>query len=154
MNNSDKTQHFMVITVLSFGLFLIIALALVVAPAISCHATEEGPFVPWDFSKNTKEDKACKRKASSVLGSLLIQSVEAYQRYISPVKASSCPMYPSCSAYSIEAIRKHGALTGFVMTADRLIHENNEMDNAPLIMRESTLKYFDPVGDNDFWWYK
>ena len=135
----------------SFGLFLIIALVLIVAPIIPCHAIEGGPFVPWDFNKNTKEDKARNKEVLSVSVSLLIKSVEAYQRYISPVKAGSCPMYPSCSTYSIEAIRKHGAFVGLVMTADRLIHENNEMDYAPLIMRGGALKYFDPVSNNDFW---
>ena len=154
VNLSDKAHHLVGIPAFSFGVFLIIALVLAVAPIIACHAMEEGPFVPWDFNKNTKEDIARNEEVPSVLGSLLIQSVKTYQRYISPVKAGSCPMYPSCSAYSIEAIRKHGALIGFAMTADRLIHENNEMDDAPLIMKGGALKYFDPVSNNDFWWYK
>lgn len=63
-------------------------------------------------------------------------------------------MHPSCSAYSIESIRKHGAIMGFVMTSDRLLHESNEMDHAPLIQKDGLLKYFDPVESNDFWWYK
>lgn len=154
MNLSDKAHHLFGIPASSFVAFLIIFLVLFAAPVIPCHAIEEDPFVPWDFNKNTKVDEARNEEVPSVLGYLLIQSVKVYQRYISPVKAGSCPMYPSCSAYSIEAIKKHGALVGFVMTADRLIHENNEMDDAPLIMKGGALKYFDPVSNNDFWWYK
>lgn len=154
MNLSDKAHHLVGIPPSSFGVFLIIALVLVVAPIIPCYAIEEGLFVPWDFNENTKKDEARNEEVPSVFGSLLIHSVKAYQRYISPIKAGSCPMYPSCSEYSIEAIRKHGALVGFAMTADRLIHENNEMDDAPLIMKGGALKYFDSVSNNDFWWYK
>ena len=40
------------------------------------------------------------------------------------------------------------------MTADRLIHEMNEMDLAPLIDGEGGTGFYDPVENNDFWWYK
>ena len=40
------------------------------------------------------------------------------------------------------------------MTCDRLLHEPDEMNLAPLIiMRGKTLAY-DPVHSNDQWWYK
>jgi len=39
------------------------------------------------------------------------------------------------------------------MTADRLIHESNEMDYAPIINKGNKLRYLDPVSNNDFWWY-
>jgi len=42
------------------------------------------------------------------------------------------PMYPTCASYSRQVIRKHGVFIGIAMTADRLIHEGNEMDYAPL----------------------
>jgi len=42
---------------------------------------------------------------------------------------------------------------GIIMTADRLIHESNEMDYAPIINTGNKLRYFDPVSNNDFWWY-
>jgi len=139
-----------------YRLFLIFAIVSLVELRIPCYAMDKDPFIPWDFNNVSKEKIVHEKKGgdNSPLGSLLIQLVKTYQQFISPVKAGSCPMHPSCSAYSIEAIRKHGAAVGFVMTADRLLHESNEMDHAPLIQKDGTLKYFDPIDSNDFWWYK
>jgi uncharacterized protein YneR len=63
-------------------------------------------------------------------------------------------MYPSYSAYSIQAIQKHGFFIGIMMTADRLIHEVNEMDHVPFVDGRDELRFYDPVENNDFWWYK
>lgn len=71
---------------------------------------------------------------------------------ISRVDGNRCSMYPTCSNYSIEAIEKHGLLIGIVMTCDRLIHEANEMDYAPPVEGVDSLRYADPVENNDFWW--
>lgn len=43
---------------------------------------------------------------------ILILFVRAYQAGISPLLPPSCRYYPSCSAYAIEALEKHGALRG------------------------------------------
>jgi len=83
------------------------------------------------------------------LGSL----IGFYKKYISPVDGSNCPCYPSCSQYSLNAIRKHGALIGLIMTADRLMHEYDEIRIAPLIKVNHSRQVYDPVENNDFWWY-
>jgi putative membrane protein insertion efficiency factor len=51
---------------------------------------------------------------------LLIFFVRAYQTGISPLLPSSCRYYPSCSAYAIEALDKHGALRGSWLTVRRI----------------------------------
>ena len=61
-------------------------------------------------------------------------------------------MYPTCSAYSIEAVKKHGFFIGVMMTTDRLIRENTEMDLAPLIKVSGEFRNYDSVENNDFWW--
>lgn len=61
-------------------------------------------------------------------------------------------MSPSCSAYALESVKKHGFVVGYVMTVDRLIHESNEMDIAPLIRVGTEWRYYGPVENNDFWW--
>lgn len=38
--------------------------------------------------------------------------VRIYQIAISPLLGSNCRFTPTCSAYSIEALQKHGALRG------------------------------------------
>ena len=98
-------------------------------------------------------NKAEERRESTPLSrSLAIGGVRFYRHYISPVIGDRCPMYPSCSAYSIEAIKKHGFFIGIIMTADRLIHESDEMNLAPLIQIGDELRAWDPVENNDFWW--
>lgn len=44
--------------------------------------------------------------------SLAIGIIRMYQRYISPLKQSSCRYFPSCSEYMIEAVEKKGVIVG------------------------------------------
>ncbi len=124
--------------------------------AVPCHCMDEKPFAPWDDgdSASYMEETPAQDTDVSSCGYFLIQAVRFYQEYISPVIGDRCQMYPSCSSYAIEAIKKHGCLIGSVMTSDRLIHEANETDYAPVIEIEGDYGYYDPVGGNDFWWYK
>ncbi|GAA4677970.1 membrane protein insertion efficiency factor YidD [Phytohabitans rumicis] len=55
--------------------------------------------------------------AARVLTSLVI----AYRRWISPALPARCRFYPSCSAYALEAIAKHGALRGAGLAVWRLL---------------------------------
>ncbi|HHR0416092.1 TPA: membrane protein insertion efficiency factor YidD, partial [Pseudomonas aeruginosa] len=43
---------------------------------------------------------------------LLIGLIRFYQYAISPLIGPRCRFYPSCSHYTLEAIRVHGALRG------------------------------------------
>lgn len=43
---------------------------------------------------------------------ILIKMVRFYQLALSPLLPNSCRYSPSCSAYMIEAIQKHGAIKG------------------------------------------
>ena len=77
-----------------------------------------------------------------------------YQKHLSSLGMATCPMSPSCSTYSILAIKKHGAAVGVVMTADRLIHEADEKRWTRLSGDGPEAKYLDPPENNDFWWYR
>jgi putative component of membrane protein insertase Oxa1/YidC/SpoIIIJ protein YidD len=48
----------------------------------------------------------------SVLARVLTALVVAYRRYVSPVLPARCRFYPSCSAYALEALARHGAFEG------------------------------------------
>ena len=50
--------------------------------------------------------------------------IKLYQRYISPMKSTKCPYYPSCSAYGLEAIGRYGAIKGGMMAAWRICRCN------------------------------
>ena len=48
--------------------------------------------------------------------------IRGYQLLVSPIlSAHSCRFLPSCSAYGMEALDKHGALVGLWLTAKRLL---------------------------------
>ena len=51
----------------------------------------------------------------------LVLLVRLYQKAISPLLPSTCRFYPSCSEYSVEALREHGALKGTWMTLKRIL---------------------------------
>lgn len=51
---------------------------------------------------------------------LLVLLVRAYQGIVSPWLAPRCRFYPSCSAYAVTALRRHGALRGSWLAARRL----------------------------------
>ncbi|HEU4423861.1 MAG TPA: membrane protein insertion efficiency factor YidD [Pilimelia sp.] len=52
---------------------------------------------------------------------LLVLPIIAYRRWISPALPARCRFYPSCSAYALEAIARHGALRGTVLAVLRLL---------------------------------
>ncbi len=51
---------------------------------------------------------------------LLIGLVRFYQLFISPVIGPRCRFYPSCSHYTIEAIKLHGVLKGGWLAIKRI----------------------------------
>lgn len=59
-----------------------------------------------------------------MLKKILIKMIRLYQRYISPVKYTKCPYIPTCSAYGLEAIEKHGALKGSLLAVWRILRCN------------------------------
>lgn len=62
-------------------------------------------------------------------------------------------MYPTGSAYARQALAKHGALLGTVLTVERLMHEGNESQVAPRIRKYGLWRTYDPVEANDWWWH-
>lgn len=52
---------------------------------------------------------------------ILIKLVKGYQYLISPMLGSNCRYYPTCSSYTIEAIKLHGAAKGFAMGSWRIL---------------------------------
>ncbi|MEK7403336.1 MAG: membrane protein insertion efficiency factor YidD [Gemmatimonadota bacterium] len=52
---------------------------------------------------------------------VIILIVRAYQVALSPLLPASCRYYPSCSAYMIEALERHGARRGGMMGIRRIL---------------------------------
>jgi putative membrane protein insertion efficiency factor len=51
---------------------------------------------------------------------LLMFLIGGYRRFISPMTGPHCRFVPSCSAYALEAVRRHGALRGSWLAVRRL----------------------------------
>ena len=117
--------------------------------SVTCYGGANDSFALWEFNNSVPKEKA--EPSSSSHGHLL-QGIDILWKYISSVDGDRCPMHPTCSAYSLEVIKKHGFFIGFMMTADRLIHEGSEMDYAPLVKVGDKYKFYDPISNNDFWW--
>ena len=52
---------------------------------------------------------------------VLVLLVRGYQVGISPLLPASCRYFPSCSAYAVEALERHGALRGSWLAARRIL---------------------------------
>ena len=51
----------------------------------------------------------------------LITLVRAYRYVLSPLLGMHCRFHPSCSAYCMEALERHGPLAGLWLTLRRLL---------------------------------
>jgi putative membrane protein insertion efficiency factor len=47
--------------------------------------------------------------------------IRVYQRLFSPLLGRNCRFYPTCSAYTHEAIKKYGLLKGVLLGGKRLL---------------------------------
>ena len=56
----------------------------------------------------------------SVASNLLRGLVRGYQLLLSPILPRSCRYEPSCSAYAMEALSRHGATRGSWLTLKRV----------------------------------
>lgn len=55
---------------------------------------------------------------------ILILLIRFYQKYLSPMKRTRCPYYPTCSNYGLQAIEKHGAIKGSILAIWRILRCN------------------------------
>lgn len=139
---------------------MIHTLALVILLSGSAHAGSWGPWstnmdAPVILSAADREDTLARPETEySIAATPFIWLLKLYRSFISPLDGDRCPMYPTCSQYSIQAIHKHGPFIGIIMTADRLIHEADEQRHAFAVKIGSKYRYMDTVESNDFWWYE
>ena len=52
---------------------------------------------------------------------ILIKFIKSYKFFVSPIFGPSCRYFPTCSDYSIEALKKYGFLKGLFMSFKRIL---------------------------------
>lgn len=55
---------------------------------------------------------------------VLILLIRFYQYFVSPLFGPTCKYYPSCSSYTVGALREHGVLRGSALAGWRLLRCN------------------------------
>lgn len=71
------------------------------------------------------EDELVNAEQPSLAAASLIRLVRWYQRHLSPRKsAPTCRFTPTCSAYAVTALRRHGALKGGWLALWRILRCN------------------------------
>lgn len=59
-----------------------------------------------------------------ILKKILIALIKFYRKYLSPMKTTKCPYYPTCSTYGLEAVEKYGAVKGGALALWRILRCN------------------------------
>ena len=72
---------------------------------------------------------------NTVLTKILIAFIKAYRSIISPFIGSNCRFEPTCSKYSIDALKAHGPYKGIFLMFKRIIkcHPFNKGGMDPVI---------------------
>jgi uncharacterized protein len=55
---------------------------------------------------------------------IVLAPITVYQRVISPALPRRCKYEPTCSAYTVQAVREYGILRGLVLASWRLLRCN------------------------------
>jgi uncharacterized protein len=71
--------------------------------------------------------------------SIAVAPVRFYQRFVSPGIPRRCKYHPSCSQYSVTAIRRYGILRGLVLSAWRLLRCNPWSNGGVDFVEDQTL---------------
>lgn len=72
----------------------------------------------------------------------LMQPIKFYQYFISPSLGQNCRYTPSCSAYALQALEKHGALAGTYLAAKRVVCCNPLCQGGHDPVPDQTPRYF------------
>ena len=57
----------------------------------------------------------------NILTLILIKLIKAYKFLISPLLGNTCRYLPTCSEYSIEALKSHGLIKGIFISTKRIL---------------------------------
>jgi len=119
----------------------IVILAVVLISLLSLTQCVEGNEDP---DANDCDCIAVETDAYSFHRPVTLGLIRIYQRFISPVRASSCPMSPSCSRYAYDSFKYYNPFKAFAMTADRLHRCGHDLDNYETVEDSGHVRFSDP----------
>ena len=61
-----------------------------------------------------------KKRASQVLEGFAVGLIRFYQKHISPMHGPTCRFRPTCSEYTVQALRKYGLVKGLWLGIKRV----------------------------------
>jgi putative component of membrane protein insertase Oxa1/YidC/SpoIIIJ protein YidD len=97
-----------------------------------------------------EEQKKAEKQTSGSAGSA---AVGFYQSHLRTFRSpdSSCPSYPNCSSYAMQAMDKHGTMLGSFIYVDRFWREATTVGKPPYIYHNGKKLHYDPLEANDYW---
>lgn len=144
-----ELKRFKTITTISVLMILIFSLTCFLTSSTALSDTMKSP---WELKVPHKEGNLHQNTSFAKLPAQFL--LRFYQIFISPTKGRYCVMYPSCSQYSLEAIRRYGLFQGLLMTADRLHRCSHDILQYPVVDTPAGARYADPVYLNTIGYYK
>lgn len=75
--------------------------------------------------------------------SLSLHLIDQYQHYLSEIKNSKCPMYPSCSNYGLTVFKNYPFWKAMLLTADRMIRCSHDHKYYPATFEYNKLSWID-----------
>ncbi len=116
------------------------------------------PFGPFDAPGHPVTTDARSKGSQETERSLapahfLGLSQRFYSLFVSPLHGARCSHRPTCSAYAMAAVRRHGTVVGLWLTVDRLMLDSrsSSLRMLPAIQTPGGVRYLDPLENALFW---
>ena len=95
---------------------------------------------------------AAQTEPSGFVSHGVLAPIRFFSNVLSRADGDRCPMYPSCSAYSLEVFGQHGFVKGWIMTSDRLLRcGRDELTLSPSVWIGGEKRSVDLPTDNNLW---
>lgn len=138
-----------------YGVALLAVLLLGAGAAVGAESVPDtsADWEPWEFRvpqgarAHSANDSLQADEPDAVDPSRLPRTLmmRLYRSAFSPVRGTSCSMYPSCSAFAEAAIESRGVVVGFVLACDRLVRCGNDLQYYEVICENGYRRRHDPV---------
>jgi uncharacterized protein len=118
---------------------------------MAAPVTKSAPLTPLGIPAIPDFRSILREVPASGATAVPIGLLDFYRKVISPIDGNRCEMAPTCSLYSQQAFKEYGLALGFILTADRLLHEADERNTQNSYVQGGNRRYLDPLDHNTYW---